>query len=75
MNNYIKVVGFGRACTPVRCAHPFFWLIYKQKGALRAPAPIAAPLHLIHPKKINKKLFYVLDSNSGRLREGFSFKQ
>jgi hypothetical protein len=34
-----------------------FWLINKQKGALRAPAPIAAPLHLIHPKKINKNYF------------------
>jgi hypothetical protein len=25
MIEYIKLVGFGRACAPVRCAHPSFW--------------------------------------------------
>ncbi len=35
----LKLVGFGRACAPVRCAHPSFWLIDTQKGALRAPPP------------------------------------
>ncbi len=23
--NYTVLVGFGRACAPVRCAHPSFW--------------------------------------------------
>ncbi len=59
MNNYmyIKVVGFGRACTLCAMRTRLFWLINKQKGALRAPAPVAAPLQLSHPKKINKNYF------------------
>jgi hypothetical protein len=40
------LVGFGRACAPVRCAHPSFWLIYTPNGALRAPPDIAASLLL-----------------------------
>ncbi len=48
---YIILVGFSRACAPVRCAHPPFWpLKHSQRGAARPP-PIAAPLLLIyHPK-------------------------
>ena len=37
-------MGFGRACAPVRCAHPSFWaLCHDQRGAARPP-PIAASL-------------------------------
>jgi hypothetical protein len=25
VKNYSILVGFGRACAPVRCAHPSFW--------------------------------------------------
>jgi hypothetical protein len=38
---FCLLVGFGRACAPVRCAQPSFWLIDTQKGALRAPPPLA----------------------------------
>ncbi len=24
--SYVKLVGFGHACAPVRCAHPSFWI-------------------------------------------------
>ncbi len=43
---YDLLVGFGRACAPMRCAHPSFWLIYMPNGALRAPPDIAASLLL-----------------------------
>ncbi len=33
------LVGFGRACAPVRCAHPSFWAHKHAKRALRAPRP------------------------------------
>ncbi len=33
----IRLVGFGRACAPVRCAHPSFWAHKHAKRALRAP--------------------------------------
>ena len=40
-------MGFGRACTPVRCAHPSFWAhCHAQRGAARPPPPIAASLIL-----------------------------
>ena len=33
------LVGFGRACAPLRCAHPSFWAHYHAKrGAARPPA-------------------------------------
>jgi hypothetical protein len=32
-----KLVGFGRACAPVRCAYLSFGLINTRNGALRAP--------------------------------------
>jgi hypothetical protein len=35
----IKLEGFGRACAPVRCAHPSFGRIATQTEALRAPRP------------------------------------
>jgi hypothetical protein len=45
-------VGYGRACAPVRCAHPSFWAVkYAQRGAARPP-PIAASLLLIYPPKL-----------------------
>jgi hypothetical protein len=41
---YYVLVGFDRACAPVRCAHPSFWLhCHAQRGAARPP-PIAATL-------------------------------
>jgi hypothetical protein len=40
----VTLVGFGRACAPVRCAHPSFWAhCQAQEGAARPP-PIAASL-------------------------------
>ncbi len=37
-------MGFGRACAPVRCAHPSFWdHCHTKQGAARPP-PIAASL-------------------------------
>ncbi len=41
-----QLVGFGRACAPVRCAHPSFWAYcHAQRGAARPPAhrSFAAP--------------------------------
>jgi hypothetical protein len=46
------LVSFGRACAPVRCAHPSFWSHYHaQRGAARPPAyrSFAA---LIYPPKL-----------------------
>jgi hypothetical protein len=43
---YTVLVGFGRACAPMRCAHPSFWaLCHTQQGAARPPAhrSFAAP--------------------------------
>ena len=34
---YFLLVGFGRACAPVRCAHPSFGTHCHAKRALRAP--------------------------------------
>jgi hypothetical protein len=50
-----KLVGFGRACAPMRCAHPSFWAhCHAKQGAARPPPPlpIAASLILIRPQKI-----------------------
>ncbi len=56
-----KLVGFGRACAPVRCAQPSFWAhCYAQRGASRPP-PIAASLLLIYPPPQNLSS----DPNSG----------
>jgi hypothetical protein len=43
-----KLVGFGLACAPVRCAHPSFWAKKHAKRALRAPA------HRSFPKNLKK---------------------
>ena len=48
-------MGFGRACAPVRCAHPSFWAhCHAKQGTARPPLPIAALLLLIRPTKIYK---------------------
>ncbi len=61
-------MGFGRACTPVRCTHPSFEAYrHAKRGAARPlPTPIAASLLLIRSPKIDKKKL----SNSGRQRDG-----
>ncbi len=61
-HNYRVLVGFGCACAPVCCAHPFFGLINTPKGALRAPPSIAASLLLIHPPEI--KITYFQKQNA-----------
>jgi hypothetical protein len=50
---YYGLVGFGRACAPVRCAHPSFWVhCHAKRGAARSSPPIAASLLLIRPPVI-----------------------
>ncbi len=48
------LVGFGLACAPVRCAHPSFSAHCHTKQGAARPPPIAAPLLIIRPPKINK---------------------
>ncbi len=48
-------MGFGRACAPVRCAHPSFWVHRHAKRNAMCPPPIAASLLLIRSLKIDKK--------------------
>ncbi len=56
-------MGFGRACAPVRCAHPSFWAhCHPKRGAARPPPPIAASLLLIRPQKPNK-IYWTRDAN------------
>ena len=51
--NIIVLVGFGRACASVRCAHPSFLThCHLKRGAARPSPPIAASLLLIRPLKI-----------------------
>jgi hypothetical protein len=45
-----RLVGFGRACAPVRCAHPSFWAHKHAKRALRAP-PSQLRCFLFIPQK------------------------
>ncbi len=60
------LVGFGRACAPVRCAHPSFWAYcHINQGAARLPAHRSFAASYSTPKNI-----YNL-SNLGRLRQGF----
>jgi hypothetical protein len=59
-----QLVGFGRACAPVRCAHPSFWAHYHAKrGAARPPPPPS-------PSQLRCFLFtpqnFPLGPNSGR---------
>jgi hypothetical protein len=37
--NIRRLVGFGRACAPVRCAHPSFWAYYHPKRGAARPSP------------------------------------
>ncbi len=49
---YSILVGFGRACAPVRCAHPSFWAHYHAKrGAARSPRP--SQLSIGHPTELH----------------------
>ncbi len=50
---YTVLVGFGRACAPVRCAHPSFWAHYHAKQGAARPPTIAALLLLIYPPKLS----------------------
>ncbi len=45
--NISKLVGFGPACAPVRCAHPSFGAHYHNKQGAARPPPIAASLPFI----------------------------
>ncbi len=52
-------MGFGRACAPVRCAHPSSWVHYHAKrGAARPPPPRPSQLHcfLFYPQKYIKSV-------------------
>ncbi len=49
------LVGFGRACALVRCAHPSFSAhCHTKQGAAPPPPPIAASLLIIRPPEISK---------------------
>ena len=46
-------MGFGRACAPVRCAHPSFWAhCHAQRGAARPPAHRSFAASYLTPKNI-----------------------
>jgi hypothetical protein len=50
---YHKLVGFGLACAPVRCAHTSFWAhCHVKRGAARPPPIAASLLHIHWPKKL-----------------------
>jgi hypothetical protein len=51
--NYSILVGFGRACAPVRCAHPSFDLIATPDGALRPPPAYRSFAAFISPPKLS----------------------
>jgi hypothetical protein len=54
INQYILLVGLGRACAPVRYAHPSFWAhCHAQRGAARPPTHRS----FAAPPKIKNKLF------------------
>ncbi len=67
--NICTLVGFGRACAPVRCAHPSFWAhCHPKRGAARPPAHRSFAASYSTPKNI-----YNL-SNLGHPHQGlFSF--
>jgi hypothetical protein len=50
---FFTLVGFGRACAPVRCAHPSFDLIATPDGALRAPPAYRSFAAFIYPPKLS----------------------
>ena len=66
-----ELVGFGRACAPVRCAHPSFWAhCHAKRGAVAPPLPAhrSFSVSYLTPKNILSL------SNLGRPRQGpFSF--
>ncbi len=67
---YDKLVGFGRACAPVRCAHPSFCSLPRQMGRCAPPLPAhrSFAVSYLTPKNIFNL------SNLGRPRQGpFSF--
>ncbi len=49
----MKLVGFGPACAPVRCAHPSFGAHYHNKQGAARPPSIAASLPFIYPPKLS----------------------
>ncbi len=56
-------MGFGLACAPVRCAHPFYLArCHTNRGAARPPPPMAALLLLVRPRKRNK-IYWTRDAN------------
>jgi hypothetical protein len=69
--NIYLLVGFGRACAPVRCVHPPFWAhCHAERGAARPPAHRSfAASYLTHKNILNL-------SNLGHPRQGlFSFNR
>ncbi len=52
-----SLVGFCRACAPVRCAHPSFWAHCHAKQGAARPPPIAASLLFLRIPKI--KIIYL----------------
>ncbi len=57
LRNIYRLVGFGRACAPVRCAHPSFWAhCHPKRGAARPPPPSHC-CFLFDPPKYITKLF------------------
>jgi hypothetical protein len=56
VNIYIQV-GFGRACAPVRCAHPSFWAnCHAKKGRCAPPARRSFAASYSTPKKYIKSI-------------------
>ncbi len=69
------LVGFGRACAPVRCAHPSFWAYSHPKRGAAHPPPIAASLLA---QKYKNKVFpdtKCLPSGPNSGRQGHIFFQ
>jgi len=51
------LVGFGRACAPVRCAHPSFWAhCHPKRGAARPPCPSQLRCFSFDPQKYIKSI-------------------
>jgi hypothetical protein len=64
---YVRLVGFGLACVPVRCAHPSFWVhCYAKRGAA---CPLPRPSRSFAASYSTPENIYIL-SNLGRPRQG-----
>ncbi len=50
--NIWLLVGFGRPCAPVRCAHPSFWTHCHPKGGAARPSPPSQLFLIRSPPKI-----------------------